>query len=171
MVNTELIILGMISYQPSHGYLLKKNVSDYFGNFYFKLNNNVLYSTLAKLEKNGFIIGKEVLNEKINKKVYYITEEGKNHLVELVSTPVNPEIDDFSFMVQAVFMDMIPPEKRVKVVKPLYESKKKLYGEVLEKREKNAQKMLPVSRIALEYGIKELENALEFYEKLMDTTN
>ncbi|WP_321422199.1 helix-turn-helix transcriptional regulator [uncultured Methanobacterium sp.] len=168
MVNTELIILGMISYQPSHGYLLKKNVSDCFGNPYFKLNNNVLYSTLAKLEKNGFIIGKEMPNEKINKKVYHITEEGKKHLVDLVSTPVKPGTDDFSFLVQTAFMDIITPEKRIKVVKPLYESKMILYQEVLEKKEKNASNMLPVSRIALDYGIKELENALEFYEKLMN---
>jgi len=168
MVNTELIILGMISFQPSHGYLLKKNVSDYFGNPYFKLNNNVLYSTLTKLEKNGFIIGKEMPSEKINKKVYHITEEGKKHLLDMVSEPAKPEIDDFSFKVQAVFLDMIPKESRIKVVKPLHDAKLKLYHDALEKKKKHGSNMLPVSFTVLEYGIKELENLLEFYETLMN---
>lgn len=104
MVNSDLIILGMIYFQPSHGYLLKKNVKYYFGNPYFKLNNNVLYSTLIKLEKNGYVVGK-VIPEKINKKVYHITEEGIKHLVELVSTPSTPESDEFGFKVQSVFFD------------------------------------------------------------------
>ena len=55
------------------------------------------------MEKNDFIIGKEMPSEKMNKKVYQITEKGKKHLLELVSTPAKPEIDDFDFKVQAVF--------------------------------------------------------------------
>ena len=167
MVNTELIILGMIYFQPSHGYLLKKNVKYYFGNPYFKLNNNILYSTLIKLEKNGFVIGK-VIPDKINKKVYNITEEGIKHLVELVSTPSTPESDEFGFKVQSVFFDLIPKESRIKVVKPLYESKLKMLQEALKKKKINGSDMLPISFTVLEYGIKELESTIEFYEKLMN---
>ena len=83
MTNSELIILGMIYFNPSHGYALKKNVKTYFGNPHYKLNNNILYSTLQKLEKQGYIIGKETFTEKINKKVYQITETGKKYLLEL----------------------------------------------------------------------------------------
>jgi DNA-binding PadR family transcriptional regulator len=168
MVNSDLIILGMIYLNPSHGYLLKKNVKYFFGNPYFKLNNNVLYSTLTKLEKNGFIIGKEMPGEKMNKKVYHITENGKKHLLELVATPAKPEIDDFDFKIQAAFFNLIPQESRIKVVKPLYEAKKKMHQEALEKKEKYGPDMPPISLTVLEYGIKDLENSLEFYEKLMN---
>lgn len=168
MVNSELIILGMIYFNPSHGYALKKNVKYYFGNPHFKLNNNVLYSTLRKLEKNGFITGKEMHNEKMNKKIYHITDKGKKHLIDLVATPAKPEIDDFDFKVQAVFFNIIPRETRIKVVKPLYDAKLEMYQETLKKKEENGPNMPPIALTVLEYGIKDLENSLEFYEKLMD---
>ena len=167
MVNTDLIILGMIYLKPSHGYQLKKNIKESFGNPYFKLNNNVLYPTLARLEKENFIEGKEMPGEKMNKKVYHITEEGEKKLLEMVATPVKPDIDDFEFKVQAVFFDLIPKEKRLKVIKPLHEAKLQLYQETLKKKEKFSQYMSTVSLIVLEYGIKEIENSLEFYKKLM----
>ena len=168
MANTDLMILGMINFKPNHGYALKNDLKDYFGDPYFKLNNNVLYTTLARFEKNGFIDGKEVLYEKMKKKVYHITEEGKKELIKMVSTPVKPEIDDFGFKVQAVFFDLIPKESRINVVKPLYESRSKMYQEALKKKELYGGDMYPVSFTVLEYGIKELENSLNFYKKLMD---
>ena len=168
MVNSELIILGMIYFNPSHGYLLKKNVKYYFGNPYFKLNNNVLYSTLTQLEKNGYIEGNEIHSEKITKKVYHITETGKKHLISLVSTPIKPETDDFGFKVQVAFFDIIPKKVRIKGLKPLYESKHEMYKDAMEKMEKHASNMPAISLTVLEYGIKDLENALEFYEKLME---
>lgn len=168
MVNSELIILGMLYFNPSHGYLLKKNVKYYFGNPYFKLNNNVLYSTLTKLEKNGYIVGREISSEKMNKKVYHITDEGKNHLVELVAIPAKPDIDDFSFKVQAVFFDLITKESRINVIKPLYESKLKMYQESVNKKEEHGSEMPAIPFTVLEYGIKDLVNSIEFYEKLMN---
>jgi len=153
---------------PSHGYQLKKNFKDSFGNPYFKLNNNVLYPTLARLEKNGLIEGKEMPGEKMNKKVYHVTEEGKKYFLELVSTPVKPDVDDFEFKLQAVFFDLIPKEKRLKVIKPVYEAKLQLYRESLKKKEIYGPHMSPISLIVLEHGIKETENSLEFYKKLMD---
>lgn len=168
MVNSELIILGMIYFNPSHGYSLKKNVKNYFGNPYFKLNNNILYSTLRKLEKNGFITGKEIQTEKMNKKVYYITENGKKHLIEMVAAPAEPDINDFDFKVKAVFFDLISKESRIKVIKPLYNSKLKMYQEALKKKEEYGTNILPIALTVLEYGIKDLENSIEFYEKLMN---
>lgn len=168
MVNVELIILGMIYSQPSHGYLLKKNIKDYFGNPYFKLNNNVLYSTLAKLEKNGYIQGKEIAGEKLKKKVYHITEDGEKYFLQLVATPVEPDLDKFEFHVKAVFFDLIPKESRLEVIKPWYEASLQMYQDALEKKKSYSSKMLPISLIVLEYGIKDMENTLEFYRNLMN---
>jgi DNA-binding PadR family transcriptional regulator len=168
MVNSELIILGMIYLQPSHGYLLKKNVQNYFGNPNFKLNNNVLYSTLKKLEKNGLITSKEITNQKINKTVYQITENGKKHLINLVASPAQPDIEDFDFKIKAVFFDLIPRETRIKTIKPLYEAKLNMLNEAINKKKELGSIMSPVPYTVLKYGIKELEISIEFYEKLMD---
>ena len=168
MVNTDLIIMGMLYFMPSHGYQLKKSFKDSFGNPYLKLNNNVLYPTLARLEKKGLIEGKEMPGEKMNRKVYHITDEGKKYFLELVAEPIKPGADDFEFKVKAVFFDLIPKEKRLKVIKPLYEVKLELYRESLKKKEIHGPYMSPISLTVLEYGIKETEIALEFYKKLME---
>jgi len=168
MVNTDLIILGMLYFMPSHGYQLKKNFKDSFGNPYLKLNNNVLYPTLARLEKKGLIEGKEMPGEKMNRKVYHISEEGKKQFLELVAEPIKPSADDFEFKVKAVFFDLIPKEKRLKVIEPLYEAKIQLYKESIKKKETFGPNMSLISLAVLEYGIKETENALEFYKKLME---
>ncbi|MCZ3364852.1 MULTISPECIES: PadR family transcriptional regulator [Methanobacterium] len=168
MANTDLIILGMIFLMPSHGYQLKKNIKESFGNPYFKLNNNVLYPTLARFEQEGFIEGKIVAGGNTSKKVYHITEKGREKLLEMVAEPVEPDIDGFDFSVHAVFFDLIPKESRVKIIKPLYESKLQMYKESLEKKEKYGVNILPISLAVLEYGIKGLERDLEFYKKLME---
>ena len=168
MANTDLIILGMIYLVPSHGYQLKKNIKESFGNPYFKLNNNVLYPTLARFEQEEFIEGKTVAGGNTNKKVYHITEKGTERLLEMVAEPVEPYIDGFDFSVRAVFFDLISKEKRVKIIKPLYESKLEMYKDSLKKKEMHGDNILPISFAVLEYGIKILENELEFYKKLMD---
>lgn len=168
MANTDLIILGMIYLMPSHGYQLKKNIKESFGNPYFKLNNNVLYPTLARFEQEEFIEGKTVTGGSTSKKVYHITEKGKEKLVEIVAEPVEPDIDGFDFNIHAVFFDLIPKESRVKIIKPLYENKLEMYKESIEKREKYGADMLPISHAVLEYGIEGLKRDLDFYKKLMD---
>lgn len=167
MANSELIVLGLIHFNPSHGYLIKKNVKHYFGNPYYTLNNNVLYNTLKKLENNGYIIGKQVKMEKINKKVYTITEEGEKYLIELVAKPAEPSIDEFDFKVKAVFFDLIPRDTRIAAVKDLYESKLEMLKDATEKKNKYGSSMPEIAKIVLEYGVIELKNSLEFLEKLM----
>jgi DNA-binding PadR family transcriptional regulator len=168
MVNKDLIILGMIFLIPSHGYQLKKNIRDTFGNPYFKINNNVLYPALAKMEKNGLIEGKEETEKGINKKVYNITKKGQEHLLDLVAQPARPSIDNFDFMVQAVFFDYISKEKRLQAIRPIYESKKQELLLTLEKKDKYADILSPISLMILDFGINEIKSSISFFEKLME---
>lgn len=168
MVNKDLIILGMIFLMPSHGYQLKKNIRDTFGNPYFKINNNVLYPALAKMEKNGLIEGKEEPGKGINKKVYNITKKGQEHLLGLVAQPAKPGIDNFDFMVQAVFFDYISKEKRQEAIRPLYESKKQELVLTLEKKDKYGHILSPISLMVLEFGINEIKSSISFFERLME---
>jgi len=168
MVNSELIVLGLIYFEPSHGYLIKKNVKHYFGNPYYTLNNNILYNTLKNLENKGYITGKHVTMEKVNKKVYTITTDGEKYLKELVKKPAEPGIDEFDFKVKAVFFDLISKEDRIAAVKPLYESKLKMLDEATEKRNKYGSNMTKIAKTVLEYGIIELKTSVDFLEELMN---
>ncbi|OPY28360.1 MAG: lineage-specific thermal regulator protein [Methanobacterium sp. PtaU1.Bin242] len=167
MVNNDLIILGMIFLIPSHGYQLKKNIRETV-NPYFKINNNVLYPTLSKMEKKGLIEGKEMHGKGINKKVYHITDEGKKHFLEIVAQPTEPDINNFEFMIKAIFFDYISKEKRLEVIKPLYESKKQELQDTLKKKQKYSENLSPIALTVLEHGINEIKNTIQFLEKLME---
>ena len=166
MVNNDLIILGMIFLIPSHGYQLKKNIRETV-NPYFKINNNVLYPALARMEKKGLIEGKEMQGKGVNRKVYHITEKGKEHFLEIVSQPTEPDINNFEFMIKAVFFDYISKEKRLDVIKPLYESKKQELQDTLKKKQKYSENLSPIAFTVLEHGINEIKNTIQFLEKLI----
>lgn len=157
----------MIFIIPSHGYQLKRTIRETV-NPYFKINNNVLYPTLAKMEKNGLIEGKEMPGKGINRKVYHITQKGRKHLLEIVSQPAKPDINDFEFMVKALFFDHISKEKRLGVIKPLYESKKQELQDTLDKKQKYGENLSPIALTVLEQGISVIKNSIEFLEKLME---
>ena len=157
----------MIFLIPSHGYQLKKNIRETV-NPYFKINNNVLYPTLSKMEKKGLIEGKEMHGKGINKKVYHITDEGKEHFLEIVAQPTEPDINNFEFMIKAIFFDYISKEKRLEVIKPLYESKKQELQDTLKKKQKYSENLSRIALTVLEHGINEIKNTIQFLEKLME---
>ncbi|KAF5033724.1 hypothetical protein DSECCO2_603720 [anaerobic digester metagenome] len=104
----------------------------------------------------------------INKKVYHITPKGRKHLLEIVAQPIEPDIDNFEFMVKAVFFDYISKEKRLGVIKPLYESKKQELQDTLEKKQKYGENLSPIALAVLEQGISEIKNSIGFLENLME---
>lgn len=88
-------------------------------------------------------------------------------MLEIVAQPAEPDIDNFEFMVKAVFFDYISKEKRLGVIKPLYESKNQELQDILEKKQKYSE-ISPIALAVLEHGINEIKNSIEFLEKLME---
>lgn len=170
MVDMDLIILGSLIANPSHGYQLKQHIESTFGNRYFKLSNSALYPRLSKLEQDGFIEGKREPQDKMpDRIVYYITEAGMGRLRGLVATPPGPREDQFDFMIRATFFGLISKDERLKVAMPEYEAKCCELKEALEKREKYGKYMDKFSLLALDAGIDMIRLTISYYEKLMET--
>lgn len=173
MVDMDLIILGMLLGGPAHGYQIKQNIVNSYGNRYFKLSNSALYPRLAKLEKEGLIEGRREPQEKVpDRKVYYITQPGIQKVKELAATPIKPSSDigseDFDFMLHAAFFGLITREERRKVIQPIYEDKCAQLKEAEEKRVKYGQYMDKFSLVVLDNGIEMLKLVKRFHERLME---
>ena len=73
----DLIILQFLNTQPMHGYeiitKIRKNFGVYFG-------PSTVYPLLATLEKKDFISSKWDMNNERPRKVYHLTNEGRNML-------------------------------------------------------------------------------------------
>ena len=96
-------ILGFLSFAPFTGYELKKAFDNSVQHFW-PANQSQIYRTLAELEESGFV-EKEIIEreERLDMKIYNITESGRGELHQWLATPL-PERDDREpFLIQVYF--------------------------------------------------------------------
>jgi DNA-binding PadR family transcriptional regulator len=96
-------ILGFLSFAPFSGYELKK-AFDHSVQHFWPANQSQIYRTLAELEESGFV-EKEIIEreERLDMKIYSITETGRGELHQWLATPL-PEHDTREpFLIQVYF--------------------------------------------------------------------
>lgn len=83
------ILLGLLSKKQMTGYELNQSFKNEIGEFW-QAKHSQIYPELAKMEEQGIIQHQvEITGEKLEKKVYELTEEGKEQLAEWIHTPTN----------------------------------------------------------------------------------
>jgi PadR family transcriptional regulator AphA len=82
------LALGLLMHGPDHGYQLDQTLGDVFG-MIWKAGQTKLYVTLSALEEEGMLrIEKERQENRPDRKVYYLTEMGRQEFLEWVGKPV-----------------------------------------------------------------------------------
>jgi len=80
--NTDLLLLRLISYQPTYGYQVIKELESR-SNGYFQFKEGTLYPALHRMEKEGLIEGNwRKLSNGLERRYYYITTKGQKVLAE-----------------------------------------------------------------------------------------
>lgn len=91
MGSTETL-LALLEPEPAHGYTLKHQYDRWFGH-QRKLAFGQVYSTLARLEKNGLVIQSQVESgQGPDRRLYEITSDGVTRVDEWVATPQSPDL-------------------------------------------------------------------------------
>ncbi len=81
-------LLGFLNYQDASGYDLKQLMDVSTSNFWHAKQSQI-YTTLKKLEKEGFVISHiEAQESRPNRRVYEITESGQIDLKKWLSQPL-----------------------------------------------------------------------------------
>lgn len=94
----RLPLLALLARGPAHGYELKQDFETHFGRAWGPLNIGQVYSTLARLERDGLVTSTDVEQpDRPNKRVYVLTGAGTEALRLWLDEPaVRPRIrDDF----------------------------------------------------------------------------
>ena len=93
-------LLALLAKEPAHGYELKQALEQTFGTAYPSPNIGQIYVTLGRLEKDGLVRAIDVeQSNRPNKKVYYLTAEGRELLHTWVEEPTEgPRVRDEFFM-------------------------------------------------------------------------
>jgi len=81
-------ILAMLAKSPAHGYELKRELEEHFGAALPPLNTGQIYTSLARLERDGLVDVEGVAQDsRPNKRVYRLTAQGQAALDEWVTQP------------------------------------------------------------------------------------
>lgn len=95
----RLPLLALLAKEPAHGYELKQALEQTFGAAYPQPNIGQIYVTLSRLERDGLIQGEDVSESKRPKRVYEITDAGREALAEWLAEPTEgPRVRDEFFM-------------------------------------------------------------------------
>lgn len=102
----ELFILANLMLGPCYGYEIKKVLKG------MSVNNNTLYPLLRSLESQGFVTMEQHLQDgKPPRKVYSITESGKQHLFDLINDfDVAKAASNDEFYIRVAFFQFLPAE-------------------------------------------------------------
>ena len=92
--------LALLARQPAHGYELKQAFENAFGPLWPPLNAGQIYTTLARLERDGLVQGHDVPQEgRPDKRVYELTPQGRQALqVWMAESTTGPRLKDEFFM-------------------------------------------------------------------------
>jgi DNA-binding PadR family transcriptional regulator len=97
------LVLALLAGDGVHGYELKQSLEQEFGELLPALNAGQIYSTLARLERDGLVVGESVEGDSRRKRVYELTEDGRAALASWIASPVpGTRLKDEFFMKFAV---------------------------------------------------------------------
>lgn len=111
-------ILGLINRSPITGYDITKELDERIMANFWHAKHSQIYPELKKLLEEGLVeFQVEVQGEKLEKKVYTITKEGKNEFREwlLTDEPIGVTPKDV-FRLRTFFSDELPAKDFVKLL-------------------------------------------------------
>jgi DNA-binding PadR family transcriptional regulator len=113
----ELAALGLLLKKPLHGYLLKQQLERFMSGC-ISVNYGAIYPLLKRLEKQGYIKTQELTDGGSNRKVYQITELGRDRWREkMLAHPHESWVNSRSrFIIKFFFFSQLEPTERVKLM-------------------------------------------------------
>jgi PadR family transcriptional regulator, regulatory protein PadR len=112
----DLLLLAALTEGPAYGYALKKTAGLVVGGG--ELHNNVVYPSLKRFVRNGWVTRSSVPGERGQmRKLYRITAAGKKHLLEQMRSFGDQEQrDEAAFLLRVAFFDALSADIRRSII-------------------------------------------------------
>jgi DNA-binding PadR family transcriptional regulator len=142
MAIAHAILVSLVE-SPASGYDLGKQFDDASVGFFWKATHQQIYRELTKLEEQGWITAEVIAQEsRPDKKIYTVTELGKQQLVEWMAQPSEPTAIKDELLVK-VFAGYLVPEKtmleELKRHRHLHQEKLGIYQDMEQRYFQNPQ--------------------------------
>jgi DNA-binding PadR family transcriptional regulator len=113
----RFLLLALLAHKPTHGYDLLQTYDQLFSTVLPPLNAGQIYTTLARLSRDGLVNDTSVEQEnKPDKRIYALTETGRRALLEWFSQPLtSPRVKDNFYLklMSARMSGLIEPGKLI----------------------------------------------------------
>lgn len=115
-------LLGLINYSPVNGYELDKIFKDSL-NFFWQAQTTQLYRELVNMEKKNWLrVELVVQSDKPNKKIYFITDDGKKEFYKWLESDNISVNNKNEFLLKLFFIGELPKTQAIKFLQT-YKSK------------------------------------------------
>jgi DNA-binding PadR family transcriptional regulator len=110
-MNVRTFCLGILSLREASGYEIKKDVEDGLFSHFIDASYGSIYPALTQLAAEGLLtVRAEEQTGKPDKKVYAITQAGKNALAKEISVPAARDRYKSEFLFQMLLQDFLSPD-------------------------------------------------------------
>jgi DNA-binding PadR family transcriptional regulator len=154
--------LALLAAGPSHGYELRQTLEHEFGDLLPALNAGQIYTTLARLERDGLVVGEEVPGDGRGKRVYALTDAGRAVLGEWIEQPVTGTRLKDEFFMKVVIVaaaGLAPPQALIDAQRREYLQSLRELNDLLA-----ANGRSPAAELLLEGAVLHLKADLEWLE-------
>ncbi len=162
----EYVLLGFTSMQPFSGYDIKK-IFDKSYIIRWSASPGSIYPALKRLTKKGFLESKKLMDGKIPKDLYEITDEGKSFLENWLIKPfVGNDIVRYGLELKISFLHNLSNKKRQKFLEKQIQEIEKCIDDL--PRWKKTLNIKSIYRDKLyEEKLREFKNYISMLEDLM----
>ena len=172
-MSLKYAILGFLNYKCYSGYDLNKKFDNSIG-FFYTFTQSQIYRTLEQLLKDR-LVEREVIHQenRADKKIYHITDKGKNDLYNWLSTPLDLPSLHLRFLIQIFFARQLSDNE----IRLLFEEhRKKLsdklvilqsFGELEDKKKCGTLRDIHLWKLVLDNGIVLTQAELQWIDAAM----
>jgi DNA-binding PadR family transcriptional regulator len=112
----EYIILGLLMQKEMSGYDLKQWMAG-CTSYFFDASFGSIYPALKRMDQKGYIIYRETVEDGKFKKIYSISDLGKEYFLRWLEQPIEFEKANHNFLVNIYFYKYLPTDVAINNLK------------------------------------------------------
>jgi len=167
----EFIILGFLTKANMTGYDIKQCMGISTSNF-IDASFGSIYPALKRLEQKNLIHSKELIERGKIKKVYSITEQGKEEFLKWLTSPIEASKTNVSSALCKIFFyDYLPNETVTNLLNQYIEDIAEFKNNLLHVKEVVGQKASTFELCTLNAGLDYYDFIINWYKNYLDKLN
>jgi DNA-binding PadR family transcriptional regulator len=170
------VILGWLNYEPMTGYDLNA-VIEISTQHFWSTSQSQIYRTLSKIEAEGWVT-QEVIQQEARppRKVYEITDAGKNELYRWLATFHEPDPPRIPWLIQVFFAGQVTDAEILSVLQQKHANLRRRLGRIQAARGISAAQFDPDEdprdifywMLTIDYGESQLQTQIDWIEGIIE---